>query len=258
MKYIRKAIALVLIAVFIAAVAIGLSVIFAVRNVNVCTVDYATGSDCDGTDEFSEAVASVKAGLSDFEGKTITSVRDDDIAAVVNASGYAEFVSAERIYPCTINVTVRERVEVFAVPADDGSYYTMLDGNCSAISTKQSNANNIDGSPNVVLSGVPAEDYTLVTSLCNTMAQKYLSVRAFAESISVTSDAMLGESLLIKLRCGVTMEIREYKERAEEKAERLFSAFDSMADYLKLGGTIYCMDTESGALRVVLPDGTVE
>ena len=39
MKYIRKAIALVLIAVFIAAVAIGLSVIFAVRNVNVCTVD---------------------------------------------------------------------------------------------------------------------------------------------------------------------------------------------------------------------------
>ena len=171
MKYIRKAIALVLIAVFIAAVAIGLSVIFAVRNVNVCTVDYATGSDCDGTDEFSEAVASVKAGLSDFEGKTITSVRDDDIAAVVNASGYAEFVSAERIYPCTINVTVRERVEVFAVPADDGTYYTMLDGNCSAIATKQSNANNIDGSPNVVLFGVPAEDYTLVTSLCNTMAQ---------------------------------------------------------------------------------------
>ena len=74
----------------------------------------------------------------------------------------------------------------------------------------------------------------------------------------MTSDAMLGESLLIKLRCGVTMEIREYKERAEEKAERLFSAFDSMADYLKLGGTMYCMDTESGALRVVLPDGTVE
>ena len=34
MKYIRKAIALVLVAVFIAAVAIGLSVIFAVRNIN--------------------------------------------------------------------------------------------------------------------------------------------------------------------------------------------------------------------------------
>ena len=38
MKYIRKAIALVLVAVFIAAVAIGLRVIFAVRNINVFTV----------------------------------------------------------------------------------------------------------------------------------------------------------------------------------------------------------------------------
>ena len=107
MKYIRKAIALVLVAVFIAAVAIGLSVIFAVRNINVFTVDYTASGDSDGTDEFADTVSGIRESLSQFEGRTIVTVNEEDISAIVAESGYAEFVSAERVYPCTINVTVK-------------------------------------------------------------------------------------------------------------------------------------------------------
>ena len=254
MKYIRKAIALVLVAVFIAAVAIGLSVIFAVRNLNVFTVDY-TAEDTDGDDEFAVAVVGIREELSQFEGRTIVTVNEDDISAIVAASGYAEYVSCEKVYPCTINVTVKERLEVFAVQNDDGTY-SVLDENCELITSKSSNLNNLDGSPDVLLSA-PAEDYALIASICRTFGEKFNSVRAFAESVTAVNDQILGELLRIKLRCGVTMEIRDYKQHTDEKAEALFSAFDVTPDYLKLGGTMYCMETDSGAFRVILPDNTV-
>ena len=56
MKYIRKAIVIILAAVFIAAVAIGLSVIFAVRNINVFRIDYQTG-DSSPSEEFTGALS---------------------------------------------------------------------------------------------------------------------------------------------------------------------------------------------------------
>lgn len=256
MKYIRKAIALVLVAVFIAAVAIGLSVIFAVRNINVFTVDYTASGDSDGTDEFADTVSGIRESLSQFEGRTIVTVNEEDISAIVAESGYAEFVSAERVYPCTINVTVKERLEVFAVPADDSSGYVILDGNCNEMVTKAENVNNLDGSPNVLLD-VPQDDYALVADILSSFGEKFSSVRAFAESVTAVNDSILGELLRIKLRCGVTMEIREYKVHTEEKAQALFNAFDLTPDYLKLDGYMYCMETDSGAFRVILPDGSI-
>ena len=257
MKYIRKAIALVLVAVFIAAVAIGLSVIFAVRNINVFCSDYQISSgDGSRSAEFASSGEKIEVSLSEFEGKAIAGVKEKEISSIVNASGYAEYVSWEVIYPCTINVTVRERLEMFAVPSADGRTFTILDKDCSAMTVKSSNINNLDGSPNVLVS-VPEEDYPLVSSLAALFGEKFLSVRAFAESISVQHGTVEEDSLLIKLRCGLTMEIRDYKNNAEEKAKALCSAFENMADYLKLGGTMYCVSTDSGALRVVLPDGSV-
>ncbi len=257
MKYIRKAIVLVLAAVFIAAVAIGLSVIFAVRNINVFSAGYQSSAQNGGSSkEFSAAVEKIQSSLSSFEGKAIAGVKEADISSAVNSSGYAEYVSWEVIYPCTINVTVRERLEVFSVPSEDGKTFTVLDKDCKPMAVKATNSNNLDGSPNVLVT-VPEEDYPLVSSLADMFGEKFLSVRAFAESIGIQRGTVEEDSLFIRLRCGLTMEIRDYKNNAEAKAEALVSAFENMADYLKLGGTMYCISTESGALRVVLPDGSV-
>ena len=63
MKYIRKAIVLILVAVFIAAIAVGLSVVFAVRNINIIRVAYSVGGAEGGSEEFSSAVSSIEDGL---------------------------------------------------------------------------------------------------------------------------------------------------------------------------------------------------
>lgn len=257
MKYVRKAIALILAAVFIAALAIGLSVIFAVRNVNVFRISYASGEEQTVSSEFENAVTQIESRLSSLEGRAIIAVGEDDISSAVAESGYAEFVSYEKIYPCTINITVRERLEVFAVPAEDGSGYNLLDKNCSLITFSATNSNNLDDSPNVLIDGVPQADYPIVAAIADEMCARFSSVRAFAESFTVTSDPIEGQSLVIKLRCGVSMEIREYSSKAEEKAAALFEAFTGMPDYLKLGGNMYCLETDGGELRVVLPDGSV-
>lgn len=258
MKYIRKAIVIILAAVFIAAVAIGLSVIFAVRNINVFRIDYQTG-DSSPSEEFTGALSRIELSLSEFRGKAIAGVDEQDIAEAVNASGYAEYVSCEKIYPCTINVTVRERVEVFSVLSEDGRSYSVLDGDCNYIASKSSNENNLDGSPNVLLQSVPQEDYGIVASLAATLESEFSSVRAFAESITVVPAAIEAEedALCIKLRCGLTLEIRDYRNGCEEKAKALIGAFKEMPDYLKLSGSMYCMASGTGALKVVLPDGSV-
>lgn len=257
MKYIRKAIALILVAIFIAAVAIGLSVIFAVRNINIITIYYTSGNDVGGSDEFTAAVEEISDGLEQFEGRTIVTVDENEIAAVVEASDYAEFVSVEKIYPCTVNVTVKERLEMFAVESEDGSSYTMHDSECSVISTKSSNENNLDGSPNVLLVNVTEDDYAIISSVCAAFGEKFSSVRAFMESVTIDDDTISGRTLQLALRCGVTMEITEFTEHTIEKAEALFAAFDGMPDYLKVSGVMYCLETDSGAFRVILPDNTV-
>lgn len=256
MKYIRRAIVVILAAVFVAAVAIGLSVIFAVRNINVFTIAYTDGGDMSA--QFSAAVSSVEGALSSYKGRTINAVDEEKVKQAVEDSEYAEFVSYEKIYPCTINVTVRERLEVFAV-AEEGGGYTVLDGNCSAITHKSANVNNLDGSPNVLLENVTAEDYPAVTEIAGLLKEKFSSVRAFAESIGIdrASVSVERDSLSIKLRCGLTMVITDYKASAADKAEALCNAFLNMPDHLKLSGSMRCVAAADGSLSVVLPDGSV-
>ena len=256
MKYIRKAIIIVLVAVFVAAAAIGLSVIFAVRNVNVFAVAYDRGGSVSA--EFASAVEKIEADLSSLRGRIMSGINEDTVAGLID-EGYAEFVSYEEVLPCTVNVTVRERVEVFAVSSEEGGY-EILDGGLKRMAVKPFNVNNLDGSPNVLLENVPEDSYPLVAQIAELINEKFSSVRAFAESISVVPSELSGrgDSLNIKLRCGLTMEIREYASSAAEKAEALFEAFGGMSDTLKLGGTMYCLASEDGAMRVVLPDGTYQ
>lgn len=255
MKYLRKALVIVLVAVFLAATAIGMSVIFAVRNINVFTIEYDCGKGTSA--EFSDAVEKVKAELASLRGRIVSGISENDIKETVNSEGYTEFVSCKIVMPCTINVIVRERVEVYAAPAENGGYL-MLDETLSPVAERAFNSNNLDGSPNVLLENIPAENYGIVAELTALMREKFASVRAFAESVSVEKAGLegLGDSLCIKLRCGLTMEIRDYTDSAAEKAEALFSTFENMADHLKLGGTMYCLASEDGAMRVVLPDGS--
>ena len=80
MKYIRKAIIIVLVAVFVAAAAIGLSVIFAVRNVNVFAVAYDRGGSVSA--EFASAVEKIEADLSSLRGRIMSGINEDTVAGL--------------------------------------------------------------------------------------------------------------------------------------------------------------------------------
>ena len=253
MKYIRKGIALILIVVFIAAVAVGLGVIFAVRNVNVCAVSYST-EEGGGSDEFAEAVASISESLSSLKGKSMIGVDGDDIASAVGESGYAELVSVEKVYPCTLNVTIKERLEVFAVYDADSASYSVYDGSFSYITSKSSNINNLDGAENILVSDISEEDYEYVVLVSGVLEDNFSSVRAVVKEISWRESGSSDDDtdvLTVELRSGLTLEIYNYRENTAEKAERLCEVFSELDENLKLDGTLTCRQSSSGVLHVL-------
>ena len=260
MKYIRKGIALILIVVFIAAVAIGLGVIFAVRNVNVCAVGYSY-EDGQSSDEFTMAVASISNSLSSLKGKSMIGVDEDDVVAIVEENGYAEFVSVEKVYPCTLNVTVKEKLEVYAVYDQDSASYSVYDGSFSYITSKSTNVNNLDGAPNVLISAIAEEDYEYVALVAEVIEENLSTLRVVAEEFSwyeydgSTSDESK-DVLTVTLRCGLTLELFNYRENTVAKVERLCDVFSELEEDLKLGGTLTCRQSSSGEFVVIKPDNS--
>ncbi len=260
MKYIRKGIALILIVVFIAAVAVGLGVIFAVRNVNICAISYTT-EEGGGSDEFTQAVASITDALSSLKGKSMIGIDDDDVASAVGESGYVELVSVEKVYPCTLNITIKERFEVYAVASEDSSLYSVYDASFSYITSKSSNVNNLDGAANVLVSDIAEEDYEYVMLVAGVLEENLASLRVIAEEFSCyvysgsSSDADT-DVLTVTMRCGLTLELYAYRENTVEKAEFLCEVFTELDEDLKLGGTMKCMSSLSGDLVVIKPDNS--
>ncbi len=255
MKYIRKAIAIILVVVFLAALAVGLSVIFAVRNINVLRIDYVTESSSE-TDDFSEAAEAVESALTSLKGKSILFVDESDVTGLLAADGYAEYVSFEKIYPCTINVTIRERLEVFSVMSEDGLSCSVYDSDMSYIATKESNENNLDGAPNVLVNveDATAENYAAVAGAAAVISSRegLSAIRSFVESMSITVNQYEEQwnTLDIVLRCGLTMSIMDYTVNTEEKMAALLDEFFDLEDYEKLSGTLTCIQTESGGYYV--------
>lgn len=261
MKYIRKGIALILIVVFIAAVAIGLGVIFAVRNVNICTVGYSS-EDGESSEEFSGAVASITSSLSSLKGKSMLGVDEDDVISVVEDSGYAGFVSVEKVYPCTINVTVKEKFELYAVQVqgEDGMYYNVYDSDFSYIAAKSSNVNNLDGAPNVLISGISGSDYGYVATVSEVIEENIAPLRVIAERFSTElatgGSSSVTEVLTVELRCGLTLELYDYRVNTAEKAVRICEVFAELDEESIVGGTLTCRQSSDGELVVIKPDNS--
>ena len=251
MKYIRKGIALILIVVFIAAVAIGLGVVFAVRNVNICALGYSTGEG--GSKEFSLSVSSVTDSLSSLKGKSLIGIDEEDVVSAVGESSYAELVSVEKVYPCTLNITLKERLEVYAVSGEDG--YSVYDGSFSYITTKDSNVNNLDNAPNVLISDIVADDYEYIVTVSEVLAKNFSSLRVTIESFSsyeysYSFSEDVTDVLTVTFRSGLKLELFDYRESTEEKAERLCEVFAELDEDLKLGGTLTCRTASTGELVV--------
>ncbi|MCD7729845.1 MAG: hypothetical protein LUI60_08085 [Clostridia bacterium] len=253
MKYIRRAIVIILAAVFIAAAAIGVSVVFAVRNINVATVSYSSAAV--GSENFSASVETAKTELSSLSGKNLLGVTSSDISSLVPSDGYARFVSAEKVYPCTVNVTLEERLETFAVLSEDGKYL-VYDEQGAYITAKVENINNLDGCPNVIVSAEGSLEE--IAAVAGYFGEEFSALRSVVESITVTTYAAQDSTVLaFRLYCGITLRLVDYAVYPQEKVKALHTAFQSLDDYAKTGGELSCHSDSSGQLYITLPGGSI-
>ncbi|MDE7453767.1 MAG: hypothetical protein K2N22_05095, partial [Clostridia bacterium] len=241
MKFLRKILALVIGVAFVAAVVISIGLIFAVKNINVTVLAYCE----DSTENYTDA----KKSLASIKGESILFVGSKDIDKAIEGCNYS-LVSYEKVYPCTINVTVKERLETFAVFV--GGQYSFYDVDGVYLGRDAENVNNLDGSPNVEVTGVAVEEIGEVAKVASVFKEKFNALRSLVSSIEVDSNPQIAdytEKLFFNFKCGLKIELDNYKERTEEKIEAAYDLFAELSDRQKLGGTLRSYQVEDGSVK---------
>lgn len=241
MKYLRKIGILIIAIVMAAAIAVGICVIYAVRNVNVTLLSYP-----DDDENLNSEILAVKEDvLKRVRGRVISSVSEADISSCLTDDYFLE--SFEKIYPCTINITVQQRREVFAVYDAGNENYSVYDENGKFLRTADNNLNSYDGAPNLILEGIEYnEDIKELASVCaifKSCTEEASSLRSAVEKVTLkkshTSLCGAGDKIVFDLWCGISIEIHDYQKLTEEKISKAYKYFRSLSTDQKLKGVIY-------------------
>ena len=241
--------------IFLASLIIGMGVIFSVKNVNVTLNSYSYSEWGEMTEEEESKVLaeieSVKnAVFEKYGGKLMPYVNEAELAAIFDDTFYI-FESCEKVYPCTINLTVKERREVFVISNTNGTYSTYDSSGTLMRRDIGSNEalNNIDKAPNVFINGTTTdEQIKSVASVASIFAEKFSSLRSTVEKIDLQSKQ---GNMIFTLRCGISVYIADYEIRTEDKIEAVYNKFLSLTGEEKLSGSIYVVvERDSGKLNV--------
>ena len=238
MKYLRKIVALVIGVVFFAALVIGIGMIFAVKNINVTMLTHAE----ENSESYQVSYAEAKKSLSKFKGESILFVSSGDVAKAISDSNYT-VASCQKKFPCTLNVTLKERLETFAVARGEEEYriYDMYDNDGKYLRGSDTNSNVNDGSPNVILNKVSAEKITEVASIAASFKEIFGSLRSLVSSINLDVNSEIADytqKLYFNLHCGLKIELDDYTNSPYEKLQKAYQKFSELTDSQKLGGTM--------------------
>lgn len=224
--------------IFLVSLIIGFGVIFALKNVNVTLESY---SFCEWEEmpqaqkaKAEAAVNEYKQVLGKFRGTMMPFLADEEIAACFDGADY-EYVGCEKVLPCTLNVTIRERREVFVVA--DGAEYNAYDMEGDFLHRNSNYLNRIDGAPNILLpEGTTEQQIKQIAAVSEVFAEKFSALRTVVSSISLqTTDTVNVE---FNLRCGIVVRLVDYQVKTEEKMQAAYEVFSSLTGEEKLSGTI--------------------
>lgn len=238
MKYIRKIVALVLTAIFVCTVVICAGIIFSIKNVNVSFVDYS------GT--YVEEYENCAKKLDAVKGTSILFLNSDDVKSHVSDE-HMRLVSFEKVFPCTVNVVIAERVETFAMY--DGTKYAIFDDGGDFVRYSNDELNNLDGSPNVLLENVEESEIHNVANVVEKFKQKFGYVRAYVEKISI-ANSQVNNKISLFFRSGLVVEIADYSLLINEKMSAVYNKYATLAENEKLGGKILCYSLQSSVTDV--------
>ncbi len=259
MKYLRVITVVVVTFIFLAALAIGLGVIFAVKNINVSIQCY-TETEEEATTEISLYKGTF---LDLYKGKLISSVSEDDFAGYLTESNSNYTLSSfEKQLPCTINITLLERRETYVFQGEDGSYNLYdLDGAYIRTAEDEDGIMNTTGdtpSPNVMLY-LPDESYVPEAASLGRAFHDFFSasfdenapIRSTVESICIVerTASIAGNNVIFQLRSGIQVMVYDYEDFLNEKMEAAYEQFKALSAVNKLSGYIYCFYDYSGQLN---------
>lgn len=254
MKYLRKIAVLIIIVVFIASVIIAMGAIFAIKNVNVnlVTYDYSLSKQLDGEEDsfthntinydaeaYAEEIGRLKKPLQTFKGESILFVGRDDVEDALSGFDYT-VVSYKKRYPCTIEVTLEQRLETFAIEV--GGQYSKYDDKGNFLVTSEQNKNGIDGEPNVLLKGIPVERIVEFADYAAHFRNQFNALRSVVSQIELVENSEIPgfiDELIFSLRCGLKIEIDDYADRTFEKIEKSKSEYDLLSEKKKQSGVLH-------------------
>jgi hypothetical protein len=239
MNYIRRLIAFILSITFCVALIIGLGVILAIKNVNIEFIKYSA----DGNDQ--KVMAEYEKSTQNFEklkGSNLLFLSDDDITKNISNGDYLYVSSYEKVFPCTVNIQLKERRECFAYKTDDG--YNIYDETGATIRQAKTNLNSSDSSPNVLIVG----DITYVekaAQICGYFKNSFSALRGFVESVEI-EDSIIekGSTFTFNLYSGLKIILADYDTLAEEKIKRAYDEYTTLSDADKLQGAIRAVDKD--------------
>ena len=251
MKYIRKIAVLLIAVIFLAALIIGLGVIFSVRNVNVSVESYSFGEwdemDDDGKQSASEEIEHFREKvLNDYRGTLLGFVDEKSLAESFADTKYI-LESFEKVYPCTLDIVVKERREVFSMKTTGGLYntYDSFGTLMREAITEDEAFNNIDRAPNVLVKIDNADDIVLIAQLASVFADKFSSLRPVVEAMEIHSET---DDLIFRFRCGLDLRISGYENLTQMKMSAAYEKFSSLKDEDKLSGTIVVTVDRNGEI----------
>ncbi len=228
MKFVRKLTVLIITVIFIAAFAIGIGVVFSVKNVNVTLLSYEYG-EC--SEEANRQIAEVE----------VINCVDGNVYTVE---------SCEKVLPCTINLTIKQRTEVFV--QSRGEYYAIFDENGKLLRGSENIFNSFDKAPNVIVDGAHSdEDIKIVADVCSVFKARFGSLRSVIDSVELVKaqTALTDDKFIFNFRCGIKIELQDYSVYTAEKIDEAFREFSSLTGEQKLKGTIYCFEDLDGIVR---------
>lgn len=223
----KKLLVVFLAAVCMLAVLLSCVFIFSVESINVT---YAVGAQTDVSD-FNDS-------LNKYKGKNLLFVELDEIKEDLKDYPYFEVEEISKSYPNVINVTVRERLEVYWFE-NNGVYYTLdQTGFVLKSQTEQPVSNNqiqltfdeyISFTSLDIGAKIKTNDDALIQSVFS-MAQS-VRLTDCINKISISSKPEKDASFYTYT--GVVITIRNVEQLGTDKAVEAFEFYDKLDDYSK-------------------------
>lgn len=200
-----------------AVVAAGLNAVFTVTSVKT---EFSVVSD-----EGQREVEELKGKLDGFVGKSTTFLDEEEVRAIIAAYPCMRADKIEKRYPSTLEVSVSERKEAFAVLTEHG--YATLSDDGILLYYKDSLTNRAGGE-NILLEGFgfPSEEgkafedekFSSVLKMYGVFTELLQEARANVVSVSVYYSAEEHTRFTFRMREGIVIEIDSPSELTEEKA----------------------------------------